>query len=111
MYIPSDFIHTDSTVTPRSSGEIPVLEEMQITVEFEVWPNPVIGHGVDIRLENADHMKTYTLVVYDAFGKMHTSIPIANGATTLPICEIPGVYVVCLLQDRARILTKRIVRI
>lgn len=105
-----DFIHIDSTLTPRSSNEKPTLNSSRITVEFHVWPNPVIGHDIDIQLNHADPGKQYLLVVYDAFGKMCSSTPITNGVSSLAISDKPGLYIICLLQDGEWIHTKRVVR-
>ena len=105
-----DFIHTDSTVTPRSSNEILPSDDSRKMVEFHVWPNPVIDHSVDIYLENADPDLEYKVVCYDAFGALRSTSSVSNENINFPISDTPGIYIVCLWQDGQLIHTKKIIR-
>lgn len=109
--ITRNFIHIDSTVTPRSNNESFVEDVSRISTEFDIWPNPMTSQNLNIRLNNTAPDKEYLLVVYDAFGKMHYSAPVTSGNSSLPICDVPGIYMVCLLQDGEMIRTKKVIKI
>ena len=108
--ITRDFIHTDSTITPRNISEIKSLSESSIQIELDVWPNPVSENTIDIRVGNANPEKKYQLAAIDVFGKIHTKVPLTISLSSVQIGDAPGIYMVCLLQDGEIIITKKVIK-
>lgn len=109
--ITRDFIHTDNTVTPRSSSEFLTSDDSAISVDIHIWPNPVTSREANIQLENAELGKEYVLVIYNAIGTERSTTIVSSEITQAPICDIPGIYIICLLQNGELIQVKRVVRI
>ena len=109
--ITRDFIHTDSTVTPRSSSEILPTNSSEVSIDIHVWPNPLTGHGADIQLLNSDPEKEYVLVIYDATGTVRATSSVTDEISHVTISDTPGIYFICLLQNGELIQTKKVVRI
>lgn len=85
------------------------LKDRQITLEAEVYPNPVTDRLI-LRVNNVDTgTMRYTLI--DANGRTITSDNIANVQTTIDMCNlVPAVYFLRTSEGDTTLLTFKIVK-